>query len=125
MRFTTTRIDVQAYQPGADPPHDIIQRQPGQLWLVPHSPITLTSPVDWKHTRRKDYVYVPLHPYITPAEPDLALGFMLQLGLRVSFDVGRAVERLHLAIGHPVNEMQQPGTGVVWQYQVGMALLVS
>lgn len=128
MIFTHNIIRAEAFTGVLDsagesvPPHDVVKRNSGELWLVPHGPITLDGPIDWRHHKREDYVYVPMFPYLLSTEPALALGFMLQLGLRVSFDVGRPVDRLHLAIGNPVNEVLQEGVGSAWQYQVGLAL---
>jgi hypothetical protein len=124
MEFTYKRIDVPMYEGQKDPPHDVIQRQSGEIWLVPHAPVSLDQPVAWQHHKREDYVYVPLHPYLLPTSPDLALGFMLQLGIKLASELGQPLRRLHLAIGHPVNEISQQGVGNAWQYQVGLALRI-
>lgn len=126
MEFTYSRINLPPYAGGQDPPHDVIRRNEGEVWLVPHAPVCLDRPIDWRHQRREDAVYVPLFPYLVPAEPDLALGFMLQLGIRLAGNLeSRAnVLRVHLALGHPVNEVVLDPGGPVWQYQVGFALRI-
>lgn len=125
MEFTYNRIDVPPYSGSQTPPHDVIAKAAGEIWMIPHSPVQLGEPIDWRHHRKKEYVYVPLFPYITPADPELALAFTLQLGLRIASDLDTQIKRIHLAIGHPVNEVfnQQTG-GVAWQYQVGVAVRI-
>jgi len=124
MEFTYNRIAVDLYEGGEDPPHDIIPRKNGELWLVPHAPISLTAKIDWRHHKREDNVYIPLYPYLIPSDPDLALGFMLQLGMRAATDLGQKLVRVHLSLGNPVNEVFQEGMGNAWQYQVGIALRI-
>jgi len=124
MEFTYNRIDVPMYDGSEDPPHDVIPRKQGEIWMVPHHPIALDRHIDWRHHKREDHVYIPLCPYLLPADPDLALGFMLQLGMRAATDLQQKLQRIHLAIGHPVNEVFQEGMGNVWQYQVGIALRI-
>lgn len=125
MEFTYSRINVVMYDGSKDPPHDVIARSSGELWMVPHNPVSLTDRIDWRHQKRETHVYIPLHPYLIPAEPDLAMGFMLQLGMRAVADLGMGhIIRIHLALGNPVNEVVQEGVGPAWQYQVGFALRV-
>jgi hypothetical protein len=93
--------------------------------MVPHAPVNLSERIDWRHQKRETHVYIPLFPYLIPAEPDLALGFMLQLGMRAATDLGTGrILRVHLALGNPVNEVAQEGQGPSWQYQVGFALRI-
>lgn len=124
MEFTYNRIDVPMYEGQENGPHDVIPRRQGEIWMVPHAPVSLSEPIDWRHHKREDFVYVPLYPYLIPADPDLALGFMLQLGMRAATDINKPLQRIHLALGNPVNEVFQEGMGNVWQYQVGFALRI-
>jgi hypothetical protein len=123
MEFTFNRIDVPLYE-GGDGPHDIIPRKAGETWMVPHEPIDVTGRIDWRFHQRETHVYVPLFPYLLPTEPDLAMGHMLQLGTYAAGDLGKRILRVHLALGHPVNEVAQEGSGVAWQFQVGIALRI-
>jgi hypothetical protein len=124
MEITTSFINASAFDGTDAPAHEIITRDPGQQWLVAAEPITLDKPIRWSTVKREDHVYIPLVPYLTSPDPPTALAFMLQLGMLVSFDVGRPIKRLHLAIGSPVNEVVQPGMGNVWQFQVGFGIIV-
>lgn len=122
MEVTTSRIDVPAYE-GGTPPHDIIRRKAGESWLVSHEPIRMDAPVKWHLQTKEDHVYVPVCPYLVVPEPDLAMAFMLQIGMRVSFDVGRPVRRLHIVIGSPVNQVEHQGQNC-WQVQYGFGIVV-
>lgn len=124
MEFTYNRISVELYDGQDGPPHDVIERKNGEVWMVPHNPVALDQHIDWRHHKREDFVYVPLYPYLLPIEPDLAFGFMLQLGIRVATDLQKPALRFHLALGNPVNSVFQDGTGNFWQYQVGMAIRI-
>ena len=122
MELTHARLDLGAYD-GSVQPHQIIDRQRGELWIVPHSPIELDKPIDWHTHRKKDHVYVPLMPYLTRPEPDLAMAFMFQLGCRVKIDFGRPIRRLHIVTGYPIHTVETEH-GDMWQVQLGFGFVL-
>jgi len=124
MELTHSRLNVEAYQPNMEsPPHDVIRREPGDIWLVSHQPILMDRPIQWSHHQKKDHVYIPLVPYLTQTDPELAMAFMLQLGCRVSFDVGKPIKRLHIVTGHPLHQVMHDDTNC-WQVQIGLGLVL-
>jgi len=124
MELTNSYIRVEAFDGSNAPAHEIIKREPGHKWLVAAEPITHEKPIVWSPVVKEGHVYIPLVPYLMPADPATALAFMLQLGMRVSLDVGKPISRLHLAIGEPVNEITQAGADSLWQFQVGIGIIV-
>ena len=124
MEMTKHYIDLVRYQDG-EPIVDVIDRQQGETWLVSHDAVQLDRPVVWKKHLKESHVLIPLVPYIMQPRPEQALAFMLQLGMRCSFDVGRPIRRLHIAIGAPVNQfVDDPVLGSGWQFHVGFAILL-
>lgn len=126
MELTHHSIDLQAERNlGRTEFFDVIPRNERETWVVPFGPISVDQPVDWRYYKREKHVVIPLVPYLMPPDPALALGFMLQLGLRCAYDFGRPVKRMHLATGHPVNQVADQASGeVYWQYHAGLAVVL-
>jgi hypothetical protein len=135
MELTYHRVDLaesEAYhqqrrtQPNQKfEPFDIIDRVPGENWYVPHGAVTFDKPPDWRLVKREKHVYIPMVPYLLPAEPDMALAFMLQLAAGCLGSLTTII-RLHVATGFPVNELLDDEQGTrVWQYHVGFAVLLN
>lgn len=125
MQLTHHSIDLEACWNTRRSPCDMITRDNGEQWLVPFAAIQMDKALDWRHFKRNGKVHIPMFPYLLPTAPDLALGYMLQLGLRCAFDFGRPVQRLHLATGTPVNEILDEYSGErCWQYWVGLGLVL-
>lgn len=127
MELTHHSIDLAAeIQLGRKEFFDVIPRNARETWMVPFGPIEVNNKVDWRYYSREHHVIIPLIPYLTPAEPALAMGFMLQLGLRCAYDFGKPVTRMHLATGHPVNQVIDDSTAErFWQYYVGIAVVLA
>jgi len=123
MLLTHTRLNLEAYD-GGELPHDIITRQPKELWIVAHEPVELDKPVAWRTHKKEGHVFIPLAPYLVRPEPDLAMAFMFQLGCRVHADFGRPIERLHIVTGHPIHEVDTEGLGNMWQMQLGFGFVL-
>lgn len=126
MEVTHHRIDLTAEQNlGRKEFHDVIARNERETWVVPFGPIQVDAAVDWRYYKREKHVVIPLIPYLVHPDPALAMGFMLQLGVRCAFDFGRPVKRMHLATGNPVNQIIDQASGdVFWQYYVGLAVIL-
>lgn len=123
MELTHARLDLEAYD-GSTKPAQVIARQAREIWIVAHSPIALDKPIDWRTHRKEDHVYIPLMPYLTSSEPELALAFMFELGCRVKVDFGRPIRRLHIVTGHPIHEIETEEYGDVWQVQLGFGFVL-
>ena len=133
MEVTHDRVDLPRYweqmqspRPGVidDLPQVVIPRRPGDVWLVSHAAIEMEKPIQWQNHRKDDHVMIPLFPYLVRPEPDLAMAHTFQLGIRCSFDLGRPVRRLHLAMGSPVNQISSDDLGELWQYYLGFAVVL-
>ena len=134
MEFTHHRIDMAASEErhrlhaSPDTPFqlfDIITRQKGEDWYVPYTPISFTERLDWRITRRENHVYIPLVPYLLTPEPDLALGFMLQLAAAAMGSLDRRIRRLHVATGYPVSDIfNEDDRSRMWQYHVGFGVVL-
>ena len=135
MEVTHQLIDIAAYQrqmpnprPGVleDMPHDIVEKAPGDLWIVAHQPVTPERQVAWFHHGKGQHVLVPLFPYVLAPTPEMALGYMLQMGITAANQLGgRKVKRLHLSLGRPVNQfMGDPQLGDGWQFWAGIGLVL-
>ena len=119
---TTSRIDVTAYA-GGTPPHDIVPRKPGERWLVSHQPIRVDHPTEWMSHTSEAHVYIPVCPYLVVPEAELAMAYMLQLGLSVSLQLLYPVRRLHIVIGSPVHQVDRDGRQL-WQVQYGFGIVL-
>jgi len=124
MELTHNRVDLAACAADGAAPHDVIVRKPADIWLVPHEPVFLDRPVVWCRQSKANHVLIPLIPYLVPPEPDLALGFMLQLGMRCAFEYNAAVLRLHIATGYPVNQISDGTGAAAWQYYIGFGIVL-
>jgi hypothetical protein len=125
MIVSHSRIDLAECFRRQQPPAAIIDKAENEQWLVSYDAIRMDRPIVWATTRREGQVYIPLVPYLIRPEADLALAFMLQLGMRVSFELGRPVQRLHVATGVPVSEVTDPNFGTMWQYYAGFGVVVA
>jgi hypothetical protein len=125
--FTHNRIDLATYLAQGQPPVDVVQRQQGEHWYVSYQPVDVTGRHgDWAKCCKEQYVRVPLLPYVMPASPELALAFMLQLGLaagRTLHTPGRSLVRLHLAVGCPVETLNADTPEEQLRYHIGMGFV--
>lgn len=123
MKLTHAFVNVAAFDGTGQPAHEIITKSPKERWIVAASPVAFDKPVDWSPVVKEEHVYIPLVPYLMPQEMASALGFMLQLGVRLATNINVPVLRLHLSIGTPLHEVSDE-QGSFWQYQVGFGLQI-
>ena len=95
-------------------------------WRVLAEPLVPGAVPHWSAATRDEYVRVPLFPYLLSAEGDLALAFMLQLGLTCAGQLPGKVEAAHIVTGVPVDLLYDPTnshpTGM--RYWVGFAVVM-
>jgi len=126
MEVTHSQIDVAQSLAQDVPPIAVIQRAASEAWLVSYDAIRMDQPIAWTQTSKEALVSIPLVPYLVrPGDEHLPLtmAYMLQLGMRVSFDLGRPIKRLHLAIGCPIMVVDEGGQ-TFWQYWVGFGVVL-
>lgn len=124
MQVTHSFVNVEAFDGTKAGPHEIIERDASEKWLVAASPIRMDEPMKYTQVLKESHVYIPLIPYLMSPDPPTSHAFMLQLGMRVSFDVGSPIVRLHLSIGQPVHEVVDENNRKHWQFQVGFGVLL-
>ena len=125
MELTHNRIDLAACEAAGHKPYDVISRKAGETWLVSNDAIKMDAPIRWTRYGKDEQLLVPLVPYIVRPEPDLAMGYLFQLGIRAAHDLQQRVQRVHIASGYPVNDIAHvEDFGRGWQYHVGFAILL-
>lgn len=117
MNFKVCRVDmakVEATWPREVPfaPAYVQKRPPGDTkkWLVLAEPIVPGTPPLWSLSEHDEYVRIPLFPYLLSPEADLALAFMLQLGLSCASHLTAAVASFYVVTGVPVEILYDPDT---------------
>lgn len=81
-------------------------------WLVLDAPIEPGDAPTWAYTEHDEYVRIPLFPYLLSPEADLALAFMLQLGLSCASHLPTAVDAFYVVTGIPVELLYDPDTDI-------------
>lgn len=81
-------------------------------WWVLDQQLMPGSPPVWSSVAHDDYIRVPLFSYVLNPEADLALAFMLQLGLSCAAYMPKGVKKLLIATGQPVELLYDPDTDV-------------
>jgi hypothetical protein len=96
-------------------------------WFVLDAPLGNDLPPSWANAEHDEYVRIPLFPYMLSAKADLALAYMLQLGLSCAGHLPRAVEQFYVVTGSPVELLYDPdtdeNTGI--RYWVGFGVVLS
>lgn len=116
MELTVSRIDVAAClarPQGGKLIHDVVTRDhPSERWYVPFSPLSFDRVSDWRFYEQGHQIVIPLYPYRTADNPMDAIGFAFQMGVNALHQLGgKPVKRLHLALGEPLQQVQDSVTG--------------
>lgn len=132
MQLDIVQLDISKTQERWPPgvpfePAYVHRFKPGEShnWLVLDSPLDADQPPQWASPLKDDYIRVPLFPYMLNPEADLALAFMLQLGLSCATHMPKQVVRLLVVTGQPVELLYDPDTDVNTgiRYWVGFAVI--
>jgi hypothetical protein len=105
-------------------------RKPGDKaqWLVLDAPLQpgLEKPL-WALAEHDEYVRIPLFPYILNPKADLALAYMLQLGLSCAGQLPKTVSNFYVVTGSPVELLYDPDTDLNTglRYWVGFAITLN
>lgn len=101
------------------------RKQDKRHWLVLTEPFLPGDEPHFAKTTHDEYVRIPLYPYRLSPQGDLALAFMLQLGLSCASYLPAAIESLYLVVGNPVHilyDAEDPPAAIGMQYWIGVAL---
>jgi hypothetical protein len=95
-------------------------------WWVSDAPITPGQPPMWFSAKQDQYVRIPLFRYRLSPEADLALAFMLQLGLSCAGYLPGIVKKFHIVTGSPVDLLYDNdiNTSVGLDYWFGLAVVI-
>ena len=96
-------------------------------WCVLSAPLTPGSAPEWSFAANDDYVRIPLFPYVLNPAADLALAFMLQLGLSCAGNLPGKVTDFYVVTGTPVELLYDSDTNINTglNYWVGFAVIVA
>ncbi len=123
MELTHHRIDIARALEDSEIVHDVVPRRAKEVWMVLSDAIRFDAPLVWHVCQREQHVMIPLVPYWTSEEPDLAMAFMLQLGLRCAGELATPIRRLHIATGYPVSVVETTD-GPRLQYYAGFGVVL-
>lgn len=99
----------------------------GANWFVAAAAINPGVAPQWAYTEHDEYVRVPLFQYTLSPAADLALAFVLQLGLSCAGYLPGVVTGFYVVTGTPVELLYDADSNVNigLKYWVGFAVLVS
>lgn len=128
MYITSSELDIEQYELNKTRPADIIPRGDREIWLVREKPIETDLSPRFLWASEGTHVQIPLYPYIARGlEPARAMALAAKLGALLVDEAQPWLprqrplffERLHIVIGHPVQDMTN-----ALRFWVGFALLV-
>ena len=127
MLITADHLDVTAYEARHEQPATLLPRTGGETWLVRETPLETDLANPWSVANLGTHVRIPLYPYLVAGlEPASAIA--LGGKLAATFLSGALLEalapgvrplRLHMSVGHPVQELSAN-----LRFWTGFALLV-
>jgi hypothetical protein len=125
--ITSDHLDILTYEAQRLLPAALLPRSEGETWLVRETPLETDLANPWSVASAGTHVRIPLYPYLVASlEPAsaIALGGKLAatfLAGALFEALGNGVQpvRLHMSVGHPVQEL--PAHLRFWS---GFALLV-
>jgi hypothetical protein len=94
-------------------------------WWVCDAPIVPGEAPVWMSARQDQYVRIPLFRYDLNSEADLALAYMLQLGLSCAGHLPGPVKKFHVVTGSPVDLLYDDAINksIGLRYWVGVAVV--
>lgn len=95
-------------------------------WLVCDEPIVPGEQPVWMSAKQDQYVRIPLFEYRLNSSADLALAYMLQLGLSCAGYLPGPVSKFHVVTGSPVDLLYDDATNkaVGLRYWAGLAVVI-
>jgi hypothetical protein len=74
----------------------------GANWHVLDAPYVPGEPPTWAHAAHDEYLRIPLFSYNLRPQADLAMAFMLQMGLSCAGHLPGPIRHFYVATGNPV-----------------------
>jgi hypothetical protein len=126
MNITTNVLDIEAYEDRKCQPAAMMPRD-SKIWITREMPLLVEAQGDWGWCREGDIVRIPLFPYMSRGhDPAIAIGFAFELGYlaRDTVDPRYDVERLHIALGHPVCDHKLPDGHETLRFWLGFGFVL-
>jgi hypothetical protein len=94
-------------------------------WWIADSQVVPGEPPNWVSARQDQYVRIPLFSYDLSPEADLALAYMVQLGLSCAGYLPGRVKKFHVVTGNPVDLLYDDAINksVGLRYWFGLAVV--
>lgn len=110
-------------------PAYVHNRKPGDKaqWLALDAPLQPGCAGTWALAEHDEYVRIPLFAYTLNPKADLALAYMLQLGLSCAGHLPKTVSNFYVVTGSPVELLYDPDTdeNTGLRYWVGFAITLN
>lgn len=84
----------------------------GSRWHVLDAPYNPGEVPAWAFSEHDEYLRIPLFSYDLNPKADLAMAFMLQMGLACAGYLPGPVRHFYVATGNPVELLYDPDTGL-------------
>ncbi len=81
-------------------------------WCVLSAPLEPGNEPEWAYAESDDYVRIPLFQYTLNPAADLALAFMLQIGLSCAGHLPKSVTDFYVVTGTPVELLYDSDTDI-------------
>ena len=104
-----------------------VEKTGGSKWIVLSAPFAPGEDPDWSYTEHDEYLRVPLFAYDLSPVADLAMAFMLQLGLSCAAKLPGKISQFFVVTGNPVELLYDSDTDINTgiRYWVGFAVMIS
>jgi hypothetical protein len=129
MKLVVEQIDLQKtreHWPHEQPfaPASVKSRkQDKSKWIVLSAPFVPGTQPSWAYTEHDEYIRVPLFPYALSPHGDLALAFMLQMGLSCAGHLPNKLTGFYVVTGRPVELLTGDADDVTgMRFWVGFAV---
>jgi len=131
MKVSVARLDMKKTRDGwpegtpfAPALIKAVEKLGSPRWHVLDAPYNPGESPAWAFSEHDEYLRIPLFPYDLHPSADLAMAFMLQLGLSCAGYLPGPVEHFYVATGNPVELLYDADTGahVGLRYWFGFAV---
>ncbi len=119
MKVSVARLDMKKtrerwpegvpFEPALIKPIDEVG---GSRWYILDEPHTPGEQPVWAFSEHDAYLRIPLFSYDLNPAADLAMAFLLQIGLSCAAYLPRPVQHFYVATGNPVDLLYDPDTGL-------------
>lgn len=133
MKLHVSRLDIRktqenwpsgmAFAPALIVPQPVMHPE---NWIILSAPLLPGAAPEWSFAGRDKYIRIPVFSYLLRSEADLALAYMLQLGLTCAGNLPQRIREFHVVTGSPVDLLYEDDINKAagLRYWFGMAVVV-